>query len=109
MSKPFSSAWGMAARGSLCKAASGGRQLLRSAGFEEAVEGEHAEVEVVDRRLTDDRVAGHAGLAEADGDLAGRLAFERLLVEATFAGDDERGRAHLLIEAERVEHEVRTG
>src|SRR4051794_13584972 len=109
MSKPFSSAWGMAARGSLCKRAPGGRQLLRSAGFEEAVKGEHAEVEVVDRGLTDDGVAGHAGLAAADRDLAGGLALQRLLVEATFARDDERGRAHLLVEPERVEHEVRTG
>src|SRR4051812_48264789 len=102
MSKPFSSAWGMAARGSLCKRASGGRQFFRSARFEEAVECEHAEVEVVDRGLTDDRVARHAGLAAADGNLAGRLAFECLLVEATFAGDDERGRAHLLVEPKRV-------
>src|SRR4051794_14216122 len=40
----------------------------------------------------------------ADGHLAGRLTRERLLVEATLAGDDEGGGAHPLVEPERVEH-----
>ena len=55
------------------------------------------------------RVAGHAGLATARGHLTGRLAGQRLLVEAALAGDHEAGVAHQLVEAERVEHVGRAG
>src|SRR3954466_11287447 len=89
MSRPFRSAWGMAARGSLGKLASGGPQCFGVACFEQAVERQHAEAEVVDGPLTDHRVAGDARLTAAHGHLAGGLSLECLLVEPALAGDDE--------------------
>src|SRR3954451_2792376 len=97
----------MAAAASLSKRPARSAQLFRVAGLEQAVEGEHAEAEVVDRGVADDGVAGDARLPAAHGHLAGSLALQRLLVEPALAGHHERGGAHAGVEAERVEHERR--
>src|SRR5438067_8708798 len=106
---PLTAAWGIGGAGSLCEPARGVRQGARVAGLGQAVQGQDADAEVVQAVAADDRVARDAGLAAAHGDLAGRLALERLLVDRPLAGDDEGGPPHARVEAQDVQHERRAG
>src|SRR5437899_8193908 len=82
---PLTAAWGIGGAGSLGKPARGVRQGARVARLGQAVQGQDADAEVAQAVAADDRVACDAGLPATHGDLAGRLALERLLVDRALA------------------------
>src|SRR5437763_4268717 len=83
--------------------------LVERARLEYGLQIEDTGLEAVERVGPDHCVARHARLAGARGDLSERLAGKALAVEAPLAGDDRARSAHALVEAERVEHERRSG
>ena len=84
-------------------------ELGRRASLEYELQVEDPHIEAVELAPADHRVAWHAGLPAAGGDLGDELADQALLVDLALAGDHGPGLAHPHIEVERVEEEARSG
>src|SRR4051794_27384419 len=84
-------------------------ERLQGAGLDDDRQVQDPRLELLEGIAAHYRVAGDAALAAAGGHLADDLALESLVVELALAGHHERGRAHALVEADRVEHVRRAG